>query len=230
MSNCALVISCKFKIHGNSLNPPPGPYHIERAYCNNATNDIDARESGIILRFVIEHYRRIYQRNVFFIHNHDTGWHVGFTDIWSRIANVVASPTFWTRDFGSLGIGLTNRFPPHEPDGTWLRNVEVIPWLFQGTSLTEWIGKRWEMPCCSTFWLNSELLWQRSKPDYVRLLANINKLGRTGFCEVFNWTICNDPDFVKNLKQIETAKQNYRLGQTMEIVWGVVLANRSRVN
>jgi hypothetical protein len=214
----------------DSLNPPAGLYRVVRVYCNESTNNIDARESGIMLRFVIEHYWKIRERKVFFIHNHDKAWHVPRGSVWEDIAQAVNAPTFWTNDFGLLANVLNNHFPPGVPEARWIRYGGVIPWLFQGTSMTEWLGKSWDMPCCATFWLNSELMWQRPKRDYVRLLANINTLAKAGFCAVFNWTVCNEPNFQQNHRGEGASSDNYVLGQVMEVVWGVLLANRSNVN
>jgi hypothetical protein len=90
------------------------------------------------------------------------------------------------------------------------------------------LGKSWEMGCCATFWLNSDLMWQRPKQDYVRLLQNMNTLMRAGFCAVFNWSICSEEEFRKKYLTVEREGDNYLLAQTMEGLWGIVLANRTR--
>jgi hypothetical protein len=221
-----LVVAAGCHEPAGSLNPPPGLYHVTKVYCNESTNDIDARESGIILHFVIENYQEIRERKVFFIHNHDRAWHLPQGSIWEHIDSAVKAPTFWTKDFGDVGSILSNHFPPGLPDYSWFQKVDIVPWLFRGTSMTEWVGKSWDMPCCATFWLNSERMWLRPKRDYVRLLANINTLVKAGFCQIFNWTICNDHAFMQKLGS-DLSRDNFLLGQIMEVLWGVILANQS---
>jgi hypothetical protein len=109
---------------------------------------------------VIEHYRTIEEHKVIFIHNHDTAWHHPLGSVWKHIAVTVSAATFWTDNFGSVEFVMDNYFPPGSPRGAWFRNEDIVPWLFHGALMIEWVGKRWKMPCCGTFWLNSELMWQ----------------------------------------------------------------------
>jgi hypothetical protein len=104
-----------------------------------------------MLRFLIEYDCKIEERKVFFIHNHDRAWHLRPGSIWAHIALSVSAPTFWTSDFGSVRNALANRFPPVSPRGPWFRNEDIVSWLFQGTSMTEWTGKSWDLPSCANF-------------------------------------------------------------------------------
>jgi hypothetical protein len=221
-----VAISCHEP--AGALNPPANRYHVTVARCNNSTNGIDAREAGVILRWVIEHYGQVAERKVFFIHYHDRAWHIPMGTIWDNIARVVARRTFWVEEFGYVARTLMIYIPPRSRECTWIKNPEIIPWLFRGTSMAAQLGKSWEMVCCSTFWLNTDLLWQRPRQDYVRLLQKINTLMRAGFCAVFNWSVCHDPNFQRTHSRKGRAEENYLLGQTMEGLWGIVLANRTQ--
>jgi len=116
---------------------------------------------------------------------------------------------------------------------TWVNMADVIDYLFKDTSMASMPRTFWDMACCGTFFINTQLLWQRSIQDYETYIRHINELASNGFCSVFtDWPACSLPEEQFNAKWRKDPRMtdNFHVSQVVEKIWGVVLANRQRGN
>jgi len=191
-----------------------------------------------MLRFVIDNYEKIEEEKVIFIHNHDGAWHYPGRSIWDAISSLVKTDYFWDQDFGDVLHFITctsvfrrwkNRlWAEIESDTTWVNMADIIDYLFKNTSMDSTPRTYWEMTCCATFFLDTRLLWQRSLEDNVTLLRHINELSSRGFCSIFrDWPDCSLANFDEKWRKDPKMTDSFIVGQTMEKIWGVVLANRT---
>jgi hypothetical protein len=80
-----------------------------------------------MLRWVIEHYRRVAERKVFFTHSPDRAWYIPGESIWAYIAHVPRRRDFWTQEFGFPTSRRMIYIPPRVRENTWIKNSEIIP-------------------------------------------------------------------------------------------------------
>jgi hypothetical protein len=198
---------------------------------------MDAREGGTILRYIIDNYGSIDADKLIFIHAHEVSYHYSRMTIWDHISKLANSSYFWTHNFGSVVNFLTlpTRFESRNGGQwayidnitTWVNMADVVDYLFAGTSMAAYPRDYWEVCCCSTFFVDTNTLWQRPKSDYKRLLKNVNRLAVAGLCPTFNWSVCHEPDFEGRWRRNPERGDNYIIGIILEKTWGVTLANRS---
>jgi hypothetical protein len=125
---------------------------------------------------------------------------------------------------GSLYASVENAFD------FYVNMADVIDVLFNGTSMAN-VPRTgsWNVSCCSTFFIDTSLLWKRPKSEYIKLLKAIKFLTTVGLCKVFPyWTACDggeadQPALRKNPKFTD----NFIIGLVLEKLWGVILTNRT---
>jgi hypothetical protein len=240
VSNIRIVVSgCK---EPDGRLGADAKWHLTRSWCRDGLSDVDAREAGPMLNFIIDNYGNVEEEKIIFIHAHENSGHY-LESIWRLISRLITRfhDEFWSRDFGNVATYLfvTTGFEKQngrlysmiEAAFSWANLADIIDVLFNGTSMANVPKDFWEIPCCATFFVNTSLLWKRPKHEYVRLRDNIRSIVERGLCNVFpHWKACSLPkeEFDKKYRTDRRFTDDFILGLGVEKLWGVILANRSR--
>jgi hypothetical protein len=217
-----------------TFNPPTDRYSFMHLQCNPATNDVDARETGQILSFIISSYGQLQQKKLIFCHAHDNSWHLGERSIWFHIDHLVRTDYFWESSFGNvMRCYITDIFfrPNDEglrcqmdEDTWWMNMTDIAYFLFAGTTFMNVPWTSWASPCCSTFFMNSDLILKHPKEDYVILLKRLRTAVKLGYCRLFQRRSCVD-----NATFIEDSPNhwNFVMGGVLERAWGPMFTRLS---
>jgi hypothetical protein len=111
-----------------------------------------------------------------------------------------------------------------DDDTFWMNMTDVVYYLFENTTFMNVPWTRWNTPCCSTFFFNSELILRHPRGDYEVLLERVYKIAEIGYCGMFQRRSCvdNATHITKTL-----AGYNFVIGGVLERSWSIILTNRS---
>jgi hypothetical protein len=95
--------------------------------------------------------------------------------------------------------------------------TDFARYLFNGTSFADLPWTNWTMPCCSTFFMNSDLILRHPREDYITLLNRMHTMATFGYCKMFQRRACID-----NASAISGTPDhwNYIVGCVLERAWG----------
>jgi hypothetical protein len=149
---------------------------------------MDAREIGPMLRFMRDYRGKHEVERIIFCHEHERSWHYPIS-IWKIISRVIKTRFFWTSDFGNVvsGTYITTSFNRDRTGeictvttgvGSWIRMSVIVEFLFENTSISRESFKHpiWKTPCCSTFFIDPEILLKRTREEYDSILDRIHWL------------------------------------------------------
>jgi hypothetical protein len=168
----------------------------------------DCNEAVPDLNFIIDHYDAPLADKYIFAHGHDRAWHY-HGDFFDALHKLLNSTYFRNLSYGGVfgGDYATGAWGPGEAE--WAG--PLYQFVFGGTSMPsepiEWPNQR---PCCSTFWVNSELVRNRKKEDYIHIRDRLREWSRTH----------------------RDAKPNpaYYCGRTMEYTWHILFTKKAFIN
>jgi hypothetical protein len=221
-----VIVTTGCQEEAGTYNPPRDRYTVLDLRCDPATNDVDAREAGQILRFFRDYYGKFAQKKLIFCHAHDTSWHVEGKSIWEHIDDLVHTDYFWEGCFGNvmdswmLGVSFErvgNEVRCQMDGDTWWMNMtDFASYLFEGTSFMSIPWTHWNTPCCSTFFMDSDLIMLHPREEYRILLERVRIMTRLGYCRMFNRRSCID-----NALVIEESPRhwNFVVGGVLERMW-----------
>lgn len=175
--------------------------------CNPVTNKIDCNEAVPILNFLLTTYDKPLAEKYVFLHAHEEAWHYN-RDIFSQLPLLLSSNYFRSRSFGGV-------FGRYFSDDAWGPGEEewarpLYHFLFNGTSMpTEPIRKKNQRPCCSTFFMNSELVRTRQKWEYRQIIDRLRAWSRRHM-------------------DIERGPA-YWCGRVLEYNWHLLISNKSYI-
>jgi hypothetical protein len=221
-----VVVAVGCQERPGEFNPPIRPYEIIQIRCDPITNDVDARETGVMLRFFRDYYDKFLGKKLIFTHAHDTSFtHIRYHTIWEFIDIAVQTDYFWSHSFGNVVccnfLHLEFRRVGNEIHATansWYTNfTDWAYFLFQNTSFMDLSWSEWHSPCCSTFFIDSELIRKHPREEYGILLDRLRTIVSLGYCGMFNRRACTE-----NSSQIlrHAGARNYHAGQLLERAWG----------
>jgi hypothetical protein len=163
-----------------------------------------------------------------FIHAHDRSSHYPGGTIWDHIEALVKTDYFRTRDFGNvinsvlfLGLGFFPRdgYPWAQMDEWPINMTDYAYFLFRNTSFMNMPWTEWHMPCCSTFFMNSDLIRKHPQWEYRTVMDRVRTTIRVEYCDLFNRSTC-----ASNPSQSE---RKFILGGLLERAWGAMFTGRS---
>jgi hypothetical protein len=217
-----------------AFHPPTCPYELIQLRCDPVTNDVDARETGVMLRFFRDYYDKLWDKKLIFIHAHDTSTtHIEFHTIWGYIDRVVQTDYFWTHSFGNVlcchFLGLAFRPVGNEihatVDAWYINYTDWAYFLFQNTSFIHFSWPEWHSPCRSTFFTDCELILRHPREEYGILLDRLRTIVKLGYGEMFNRRAC-----IENASEIyhDVETQNFFACQLLERAWGPMFTGNWR--
>jgi hypothetical protein len=211
-----------------TYNPPIGEYNIIEVHCRNEINDIDGREVGPMLRFLADTYGKLNFRKIVFAHAHDKGNHLpGGKTLWYFLNRYQNSEYFRTRRLGQIipVFRLTTEFRRingyiyseiQYAKKPWLNMTDLVQFFFQNTSFMNMKLDRWDTPCCATFFLDTKLILDHPREDYLKILERVNQFVPLGYCRLFGESRCREEPAAFKLSQKDW---NYIAAEVMERSW-----------
>lgn len=194
---------------------------VDIADCVPEANGKDARETGIILRWIINNYdffKAGFIDRVVFHHHHETSHHQRGQTLSSAINRLFdARSYYFGNDFGDIfpfylekGIQYDSNGVPHfSVKGVDI--FEMMEKITEGTSFRYFnrtnSNKRWRNGQATGFFVSGEKITSVPKEDYIKLLNNVHKT-------VYEYA-------AKGV----TKDSNYLVGEIMERVWQVMFSN-----
>lgn len=197
-------------------------FKISFADCNQSTNNIEARETGIMLRWIINNYddlsKGIYTK-VLFHHSHENSEHQ--KNLSGNLEELFKTKYFWYNNYGDIYPYYLDH-PISFLNGTYhvfFRKIDlfvILSDITKGTSFN-YFNKtnkynRWRSGQSSSFFVNNELIIKHSILDYTKLLENVREL-------VFRLETQHYP--------IAGVNANYYVGEVTERGWQVLFSNFS---
>jgi hypothetical protein len=235
-----LIVSTGCKEPPGEFNPPTDRYRWKRLLCDNVTNELDARETGQILRFARDYRGKITEDRIIFTHAHERSHYT--LGIWKHIERAIRTKYFWDHDYGNLVVQslLSVRFvtsPNGEiwankgGDSFWVNMTDIVDFLFANTSLDHIYLKEpeWKSACCSTFFLDPKNLLIRTAKEYDLILRRVQYLAVRPYCSFWKPRAACNSTFPKLYGQgLPWNIHSYLLGQVFEQSWSIIFTGRGR--
>lgn len=175
--------------------------------CNQTTRTIDCNEAVPYLNFIIDHYDKPLADKYIFAHGHDNSWHYQ-GDFFDALENLLNSTYFRKMSYGGVFRGYYFKGAWGDKEDWWAR--PLYRFIFKNTSMpADPIERNNQRPCCATFWLNSDLIKNRKKSEYIEMR---NKLRE--------WSITH-----------ADAKPDpaWYCGRTMEYNWHIIFTKKAYI-
>ena len=143
-----------------------------------------------------------------FAHGHDTSWHYQ-GDFFDALESLLDSAYFRKMKYGGV-------FRGQYASGAWGENEEwwarpLYKYVFANTSMPpEPVEEHNQRPCCATFWLNSELVRNRKKEEYIEMRDKLRQWSRT--------------------HQDANPDPAWYCGRTMEYNWHIIFTKKAYVD
>jgi hypothetical protein len=113
-------------------------------------------------------------------------------------------------------------------DTGWMNMTDWAQYLFENTTLMDVPWTDWHAPCCSTFFMNADLIMRHSAEEYLTVLGRIRNAATLGYCGMFDRSICHNP-YLYNLITPTTDHWSFILGGIMERAWAVIFTGRTHI-
>lgn len=127
--------------------------------CNPAHKRLMCKEAVPMLDYLIEFYGKFQTRKLIFIHGHEKSWHYK-SSIIDVINSLIKTENFRSNEYGGLFRETwhhQNVFTLNDHDG--LEYQQMYRDIYGNTSVFRFFkGNRIAFPCCSTFYINTELI------------------------------------------------------------------------
>lgn len=147
--------------------------------CSNLTNQYDCNEAVPYLNFMIHQYYHPLARVYFFSHGHEFSWHLDrsiLTTINRYVHSKCTDSLFpfggFSRNFlynREISKGRLPGEPPHVYD-------DLAYNIFKNTSIPQkQIIKNNVYPCCSTFYVGSNMIRNRPLSDYIQIRDHLRE-------------------------------------------------------
>jgi hypothetical protein len=212
-------------------------------HCHNVTNELDGRETGPMLRFARDYRGKITADRIIFLHAHEGNHYPN--PVWREIARLVRTDYFWGNDYGNLVvhpiIGISFQKQPNGEvwaskggDSFWVNATDMVNFLFANTSLDHIYLREpvWQVPCCSTFFLNPKLLLTRTAAEYDLILHRVQALARKGYCAMWKGHSACETEKAKNYGHTYLPYpgniHSYIIGELFERSWSIIFTGRGR--
>ena len=176
--------------------------------CNKETRFDDCNEAVPYLNFVIDNYDTPLADKYIFAHGHDTSWHYQ-GDFFDALESLLDSAYFRKMKYGGV-------FRGQYASGAWGENEEwwarpLYKYVFANTSMPpEPVEEHNQRPCCATFWLNSELVRNRKKEEYIEMRDKLRQWSRA--------------------HQDANPDPAWYCGRTMEYNWHIIFTKKAYVD
>jgi hypothetical protein len=110
-----------------------------------------------------------------------------------------------------------------DDDTWWMNMTDMAYYLFRNTSFMNVPWTHWNTPCCSTFFMDSDLILEHPREEYVMMLERVQTMVRLGYCRLFDRRTCRD-----NASLIEDSPRhwNFVVGGLLERAWGPMFTRR----
>jgi hypothetical protein len=113
-----------------------------------------------------------------------------------------------------------------DEDTWWMNMTDFAYYLFKGTSFMSMPWTSWNTPCCSTFFMNADLITEHPREEYGLLLERIQTMTRLGYCRMFNRRSCRDnASFIKD----SPTHWNFVVGGLLERAWSPMFTHKSNL-
>jgi hypothetical protein len=223
-----VAVACKEK--RGVYNPPIHRYNILTIRCTSTTNQIDGRETGIMLRFFAETYGKLSATKIIFTHAHDTSPHFRGMNIWDGIDRIVRTSYFRAMPFGNVldswhacarfRYEKGYKFAMVHPAEPWFNVTDIANYFFANTSFVNMTSQDWDMACCSTFFMDPQLILKHPRQDYLTVLSRIQNFSRVGYWNMFRRSPHGLPPRATQISA------NYLAGEVLERAWGMMFTGR----
>lgn len=190
---------------------------VDYSDCEEATNAVDARETALLLRWVIRNFDLLSSSRwdkVVFNHGHETSWHQ--PDLASQLVKLFSSSYFREREFGELYPNfLCHKMDKGRVPYRGFDLLDVLALCLNGTSFQSFNrGQRglqfWLSGQNTAFFVSARLLTSgRSVSDYKRVLENVHRV------------------VVSMQPRLGLEDANYYVGEVFERAWTVLFTNRT---
>lgn len=193
---------------------------VDIADCVPEANGKDARETGIILRWIINNYDLMksgFINRVVFHHHHETSHHQRGQTLSSALNRLFeARQYYFGYDFGDIfpfylekAINYENGVPHFRVKGIEIFNM--MERITEGTSFRYFnrtnSNGRWRNGQATGFFISAAKITSVPKSDYETLLKNVHRA-------VYEYSILG-----------VTKDANYLVGEVMERMWQVIFSN-----
>jgi hypothetical protein len=231
-----VVVTIGCKEPPGAFHPPTDRYSIIQLRCDPATNDRDGHEAGPMIRFFGDYWGRFRRTKLIFAHAHDRSYHYPGGTIWDYIDRLVQTEYFRTHEFGNvigggsfLGVAFrksgNTTWAQMDSDTWWMNMTDYALFLFRNTSFMGVPWTEWHMPCCSTFFMDSELIMRHPQWEYRILMERIRTMVSVGYCNLFNRSACRD--YGEKIIIPTQAHFSFIVGGVLERAWGPMFTGKS---
>jgi hypothetical protein len=139
--------------------------------CHPETNSIDCKEAVPMLEFLIKTWDQPLAHKYIFVHAHEFSWHYP-RSVFSQIQDLIKTSYFRDNDIG--GVFPDFREGPYEPEMD-----AIYEYVFRNTSMPPKLYQKWNnRPCCSTFFVNSDLVRTRGVDEYKLIISRLRQWSR----------------------------------------------------
>ena len=176
--------------------------------CNKTSRFYDCNEAVPYLNFVIDNYDKPLADKYIFAHGHDTSWHYQ-GDFFDALESLLSSAYFRKMQYGGVFRGYYYTGAWGDGEEWWAR--PLYKYVFGKTSMPkEPVEINNQRPCCATFWLNSELVRNRKKEEYIEMRDRLRQWSR----------------------EHEDAKPDpaWYCGRTMEYNWHIIFTKKAFID
>jgi hypothetical protein len=143
--------------------------------CDHSDGRDYCQEAGTMIDFAIEQYYRPFAKRYVFAHAHDWSWHYQ-PDFWTAFDHVYGKEYWKTHRFGAIYSHYWHVIPWPPDEEVWA--IALYHEIFAGTSMPPEPIRNTSRMCCSTFFVDSELIRNRPVDEYLLIRRRIR-----------NWTL-----------------------------------------
>jgi hypothetical protein len=156
-----------------------------------------------MLEFLIQTWYVPLARRYIFIHAHETSWHYK-RNVFEQIHRLTLSPYFREHDYGAV-------FPSYDLYHGRDMSEEMYFYVYHNTSMPpHTIDEDNLRPCCSTFFVDSDLVRLRTAQEYRLIISRLRQWSR------------ENPTFNGWLPSVFCSR-------IMEYTWHILLSNRTSI-
>lgn len=169
--------------------------------CNPAHRTLLCREAIPMFDFLIEYYGKFKADKIIFIHGHERAWHYKRSVI-NVINTITKTEKFWNNEYGGLykiRWHSNSVFTSNCTQG--LVYQQMYKEIYGDTSINQYFpGYKVEFPCCSTFYISTELIMKNPLSLYITVrdrlinwsktrIANNQSTKFCGYFMEFSWNL-----------------------------------------
>lgn len=211
----AIVISCPSDGLTLNLNISKIPFQVEILKCNYKYNNVNAREAGIMLDYIIKNYNNNSYKKYLFLHDHEVSTHYQISII-KRLNEIVKQNYIYTSKL--IGVNCHYYTFDYWSRYSSYRTILAVDKFLSKSkidhiNITMIAENKYIFPCCASFFVDKELIHLHNLQYYKNIRYYLKKF------------IINGSKIIEG-KYYTVKNRNYLAGAYMEFTWTTMFGQK----